>query len=62
LFNAAVVVNRLKEPAEALEYLSRARHAGFNPAIIRNEPELANLRSRADFGDVVKELSEKAVR
>jgi serine/threonine-protein kinase len=62
LFNAAVVVNRLKEPAEALEYLSRARRAGFNPAIIRNEPELANLRSRADFGDVVKELSEKAVR
>jgi serine/threonine-protein kinase len=62
LFNAAVVTNRLEKPAEALGYLSRARRAGFNPAIIRNEPELANLRSRAEFSDVVREVPKESVR
>ncbi|HEY6066819.1 MAG TPA: protein kinase [Thermoanaerobaculia bacterium] len=62
LFNAAVVTNRLQKPAEALDYLSRARRAGFNPAIIRSEPELANLKSRAGFGDVVKEDSRESVK
>jgi serine/threonine protein kinase/tetratricopeptide (TPR) repeat protein len=62
LFNAAIVSNRLEKPAEALAYLSRARRAGFNPAIIRNEPELANLKSRAEFGDVLKEVPKESVK
>ena len=62
LFNAAIVTNRLRKPDEALDYLSRARRAGFNPAIIRNEPELANLRSRAEFGDVLKGAPKESVK
>jgi serine/threonine-protein kinase len=53
-FNAAVVANRASRSDEALEYLGRAVRGGFNAAIIRNEPELANLRNRDDFDDVVK--------
>jgi serine/threonine-protein kinase len=55
LFNAAVVANRSARPAEALDYLGRAVQAGFNAAIIENEPELANLRNRSDFDKVLKE-------
>ncbi|HEU5250476.1 MAG TPA: tetratricopeptide repeat protein, partial [Thermoanaerobaculia bacterium] len=54
LFNAAVVANRAGNPDEALGYLARATRSGFNAAIVRNEPELANLRKRDDFDDVVK--------
>jgi serine/threonine protein kinase/tetratricopeptide (TPR) repeat protein len=54
LFNAAVVSNRAGRSDEGLDYLARAVRAGFNAAIIRNEPELANLRSRDDFDDVFK--------
>ena len=62
LFNAAIVANRFGKTSEALDYLSRARRAGFNAAIIRNEPELANLRNRAEFGTVVKEAPKESVR
>ena len=55
LFNAAVVANRAARPEEAVQYLGRAVRAGFNAAIIRNEPELSNLRNRDDFDDVVNE-------
>ena len=53
LFNAAVVANRAARPAEAVGYLSRAVRAGFSVAVIRREPELANLKNRDDFDDVV---------
>ncbi|HEX9148322.1 MAG TPA: tetratricopeptide repeat protein, partial [Thermoanaerobaculia bacterium] len=56
LFNAAVVANRAARPADAVGYLSRAVRAGFSTAVIRREPELANLRNRDDFDDVVKGL------
>jgi tetratricopeptide (TPR) repeat protein len=55
LFNAAVVANRSARPAEALDYLGRAVQAGFNAAIIQNEPELANLKNRGDFDKILKE-------
>ena len=55
LFNAAVVANRSARPADALDYLARAVRAGFNAAIIQNEPELANLKSRGDFDKILKE-------
>jgi eukaryotic-like serine/threonine-protein kinase len=55
LFNAAVVANRAARPEEAVQYLGRAVRSGFNAAIIRNEPELSNLRNRDDFDDVVNE-------
>jgi serine/threonine-protein kinase len=55
LFNAAVVANRSARPADALVYLARAVRAGFNAAIIQNEPELANLKNRGDFDKMLKE-------
>jgi eukaryotic-like serine/threonine-protein kinase len=55
LFNAAVVANRSARPADALDYLARAVRAGFNAAVIENEPELANLKNRGDFDKIVKE-------
>jgi len=54
LFNAAVVANRSARPADALVYLARAVRAGFNAAIIQNEPELANLKNRGDFDKMLK--------
>jgi eukaryotic-like serine/threonine-protein kinase len=62
LFNAAVVANRAATPKDAVEYLARAVRAGFNAAIIRNEPELANLRNRDDFDGVVKSLGKESSR
>ena len=55
LFNAAIVANRGGAPAEAVAYLGRALKAGFNPAIIRSEPELANLKNRDDFEVVLRQ-------
>ena len=55
LFNAGIVANRAARPEEAVQYLGRAVKAGSSAAIIRNEPELSNLRTRDDFGDVVNE-------
>ncbi|HZI65285.1 MAG TPA: protein kinase [Thermoanaerobaculia bacterium] len=54
LFNAAVVANRAGRPDEAVGFLAGALRAGLNAAVIRNEPELANLRKRADFEKVVR--------
>ncbi|HEX9690402.1 MAG TPA: protein kinase [Thermoanaerobaculia bacterium] len=59
-FNAAIVANRAGKSAEALNYLARAVRAGFNVAIVQNEPELANLRKRDDFDDVVKGQSRES--
>ncbi|MDQ5871759.1 MAG: protein kinase [Acidobacteriota bacterium] len=58
LFNAAVVANRAGRPDEAVGFLAGALRAGFNAAVIRNEPELANLRKRADFEKVVRQGGE----
>jgi serine/threonine protein kinase/tetratricopeptide (TPR) repeat protein len=58
LFNAAIVANRGGTPAEAVAYLERALRAGFNPTIVRNEPELANLRKRDDFETVLRQHPE----
>jgi serine/threonine-protein kinase len=55
LFNAAVIANRSARPADAVDYLARAVRAGFNAAVIENEPELANLKNRGDFDKIVKE-------
>jgi eukaryotic-like serine/threonine-protein kinase len=54
LFNAAVVANRAGRPDEAVGFLGQAVRAGFNAAVIVNEPELANLKKRADFDRVVR--------
>jgi eukaryotic-like serine/threonine-protein kinase len=62
LFNAAVVSNRAARTTEAVGYLSRAVRAGFNVAVIRNEPELANLRNHDDLDGVVKDLRKESSR
>jgi tetratricopeptide (TPR) repeat protein len=55
LFNAAVVANRSARPVDSLDYLTRAVRAGFNAAVIENEPELANLKNRGDFDKILRE-------
>src|SRR4029453_6423013 len=62
LFNAAVVATRAGRPEEAVRYVGRAVGAGFSPAIVRNEPELANLRTREDFGKAVTETPKESSR
>jgi eukaryotic-like serine/threonine-protein kinase len=62
LFNAAVVANRAGRSEEAVRYVGRAVRAGFSPAIARNEPELANLRTREDFGKAVTETPKESSR
>jgi serine/threonine-protein kinase len=54
LFNAAVVANRDHRADEAIEMLRRALAAGFNPTVVRNEPEFVNLRARQDFQKVIR--------
>ncbi len=60
LFDAAIVANRAGKSGEALDYLARARRAGFNAAVIRNEPELSNLRKRDDFEDALRARPDKS--
>jgi eukaryotic-like serine/threonine-protein kinase len=62
LFNAAIVANRAGRSGEALDYLARALRAGFMATIIRNEPELANLRNRDDFDDVLRKHPGESLR
>ena len=56
------MTNRIGTPSDAVAYLRRAVKAGFNPAIIRNEPELANLRNRDDFETVLRQPPEVSSR
>lgn len=49
LFNAAVVYNDLGETGEALEWLHRSLVAGYSASIVRDSPEFDNLRSSAQF-------------
>ena len=62
LFNAAIVANRSARPAEALQYLDRAVRAGFNAAVIENEPELTNLKTGGSFEKILKERPEETSR
>jgi tetratricopeptide (TPR) repeat protein len=44
-FNAALTYNELGQISQALEWLEKALTAGVNPAIVRDNPFLDNLRS-----------------
>jgi len=54
LFNAAIVANEDGRRDEAIARLRRAATAGFNVAVIKKEPDLANLRSQPDFQKIVR--------
>ncbi len=49
LYNAAIVANRAGQRTEALSDLHRAVEAGYNPELIRRDPELADLRGEKEF-------------
>ncbi len=49
LFNAAVVYNDLGETGEALEWLHRSLVAGYSASIVRDSPEFDNIRTNAQF-------------
>jgi WD40 repeat protein/Flp pilus assembly protein TadD len=57
----ALASARLNEPDKALADLRQAIAKGFNnAAVLKNEPSLASLRTREDFGKLLEELRRKA--
>ena len=58
---APLVVDR-RERGRYLQYLDRAVRAGFNAAVIENEPELANLKTGGSFEKILKERPEETSR
>lgn len=54
LFEAAMVHNQLGESSTALEWLEKARSAGFPPASISDAPALDNLHGNVAFQAILK--------
>jgi serine/threonine-protein kinase len=54
LFEAAMVHNQLGESSTALEWLEKARSAGFPPASISDAPALDNLHGNAQFQAILQ--------
>jgi serine/threonine-protein kinase len=54
LFEAALVHNQLGETSIALQWLEKARGAGFSPTTISDAPALDNLHGNAQFQAVVE--------
>ena len=54
-FNAALVYNRLGEVDRALEWLRKARQAGYSSTLVRDTPILDDLRKDPRFQDVLRE-------
>jgi hypothetical protein len=56
----AIAFAQLKQPDKAIADLRQAIAKGFNNlAALKNEPKLAPLRSREDFGKLLEELERK---
>jgi serine/threonine-protein kinase len=53
LYNAAVVAIRAQQRTEALANLREAIQAGYNPELIRRDPEFAGLRNERDFQQAI---------
>jgi eukaryotic-like serine/threonine-protein kinase len=54
LFEAAMVHNQLGESSSALEWLEKARSAGFSPTNISDAPALDNLHGDAQFQAILQ--------
>jgi tetratricopeptide (TPR) repeat protein len=54
LFEAAMVHNQLGETAIALQWLEKARSAGFSPTTISDAPALDNLHGNVAFQAILK--------
>jgi serine/threonine protein kinase/tetratricopeptide (TPR) repeat protein len=54
LFEAAMVHNQFGETSAALEWLEKARRAGFSPTTISDAPALDNLHSNGQFQDILR--------
>jgi serine/threonine-protein kinase len=55
LFEAAMVHNQFGETSAALQWLKKARAAGFSSTTIVDAPALDNLHSNAEFQNILKE-------
>ena len=53
LFEAAMVHNQFGETSKALEWLRKAREAGFSPTSISDAPALDNLHGNEQFVAIV---------
>ena len=54
LFQAAMVHNQFGETPIALEWLEKARNAGFSPTTMSDAPALDNLHTNAQFQAILK--------
>jgi serine/threonine protein kinase/tetratricopeptide (TPR) repeat protein len=59
LFEAAMVHNQFGEAAVALEWLEKAREAGFSPSTISDAPALDNLHGDPQFQTILKGPSDQ---
>jgi tetratricopeptide (TPR) repeat protein/predicted Ser/Thr protein kinase len=55
LFEAAMVYNQFGETSSALQWLQKARAAGFSPTTMADAPALDNLHANAQFQAILKE-------
>jgi eukaryotic-like serine/threonine-protein kinase len=55
LFDAAMIHNQFGETPKTLEWLHKARDAGFSPATIADAPALDNLHGNAQFQAILQE-------
>jgi hypothetical protein len=54
LFEAAMIHNQFGESSIALQWLEKARTAGFSPTTISNAPALDNLHDNAQFQAILQ--------
>lgn len=54
LFDAAMVHNQLGETSVALQWLEKARNAGFSPTTISDSPAFDNLHDDAEFQAILQ--------
>jgi Flp pilus assembly protein TadD len=60
MYNAALIQAIAGKPAEALKGLREALQKGYPPEVAKSEPELAGLRSSAEFEKLIQEFSRKS--
>jgi tetratricopeptide (TPR) repeat protein len=59
LFEAAMIHNQFGETSAALEWLRKARRAGFSPTTMLDAPALDNLHGNPDFQAIVQRSSNR---
>jgi tetratricopeptide (TPR) repeat protein len=59
IYDEAVIQALANHPEDALNALREAFHKGYSPEEARNDPELKSLKGRPEFGELLKEFSDK---